>query len=241
MLIRNVYVYEQNQSHRQLKHVHVTKDGQFEVLNYEQDLSTYQKKVSQHFDAKEKYTIMPGLLDSHVHGYGGEDFADVGINSNALATIMQALGDTGLSYAMATLVSLKLPTLKKALSTIDAYVQEQEKNPTQGAAKIVGVHLEGPFIAKNCKGAHAEDALQASIDIEKFIDIISAAPNVKEWKITLAPDLPGAEQFIKEVKTLENKGISVKVFIGHTNPEDKTSIDRAVEAGAVGFTHLGNA
>jgi N-acetylglucosamine-6-phosphate deacetylase len=185
-------------------------------------------------------TMMPGLFDTHVHGQGGFDFADVGEHPETLPLIMKALGQTGLSYAMATLVSLKIPTLVKALQVIDAYFQQQESNPMPGFTRIVGIHLEGPFIAKDCKGAHDILALQDSISLSQFKEIISNAPHIHEWKMTIAPDLPGAQEFIRDAKELEKEGISVKVFLGHTNP-DKDQIQNAIDAGAVGFTHLGNA
>lgn len=71
----------------------------------------------------------PGLLDAHVHGQGGVDFADVGDHPEALTKMMAAIGKTGVSYVMATLVSLQLPTLTKALRAINDCVA-QNQQPT---------------------------------------------------------------------------------------------------------------
>lgn len=181
----------------------------------------------------------PGLLDAHVHGQGGVDFADVGDHPEALTTMMAAIGKTGVSYVMATLVSLQLPTLTKALHAINEYVA-QNQQPKPGHAQIVGVHLEGPFIAKNCKGAHDIHALQDSLSIDQFKEIIAHAPHIKEWKLTIDPELPGAQEFMRHAKELEKDGVNVKVFVGHSNPS-ADQIDRAVQSGVAGFTHVVNA
>lgn len=237
LLIKNLTIYGFNIK-EQLNSVFI-KNGKLTVLASSKDADAIQADYL--IDAKGKYTLMPGMLDSHVHGQGGLDFADAGNHPQQISTITRALGNTGLSFAMATLVSLELSALKKSLAAIDQYIKEENINPTPGLTKIVGIHLEGPYISKKCKGAHAENVLQESINIDKFKDIINAAPSVKNWKITLAPDLIGALDFIRDVKTLEKEGIFVKIFLGHCNPEDKAIISKAIQAGAVGFTHLGNA
>ncbi|KTC89519.1 N-acetylglucosamine-6-phosphate deacetylase [Fluoribacter dumoffii] len=238
MLIQNIYVYN-DKGIRELKHVQLTETGVRIIFNLDDDLSSIQDPKI--VDSKGCHFLMPGMLDSHVHGQGGGDFSNPGeMNDEVLERITQALGKTGLSYALATLVSLPIPDLKKSLAKINDFIEKQEQHPTPGCTQIVGVHLEGPFISESCKGAHAKDALQDSISMKKFREIIDAAPKVKQWKITLAADLPGAEEFIKQAKALEEEGIFVKVFIGHCNPKDKGAIGRAVAAGACGFTHLGN-
>ncbi len=231
-MIKNIRIYNNGQD-SPLKDV-LIQDGKISIV----DINVLHENES--WDAQGEYTLMPGLLDAHVHGYGGADFADVGEQPESLSQITAALGQTGLSYAMATLVSLKLATLKKTLTSINKYVEQQLVDPTPGVTQIVGVHLEGPFIDKDCKGAHDSAALQDSLSLAKFEEIISAAPAIKEWKITVAPDLPGVQEFILQVKSLEKKGISVKVFLGHTKA-NKEQLTQAIKAGAVGFTHLGNA
>jgi N-acetylglucosamine-6-phosphate deacetylase len=240
MLIRNVCLSHAMDEVYSIKDVIVDRNGQISILDADADLADPVLQDLDVIDAQGRFTMMPGLLDAHVHGQGGVDFADVGEHPERLSQMMAAFGQTGVSYVMATLVSLQIPTLTKALQAIDAYIQEQSANPMPGIAQIVGVHLEGPFIARNCKGAHDGNALQDSLSLPQFRQIIAAAPSIKEWKMTIAPDLPGAEEFIHSVKDLEKEGISVKIFIGHSNP-DTAQIDRGVKAGAAGFTHLGNA
>src|SRR5204862_3425833 len=130
-------------------------------------------------NANHEYAIMPNWFDTHIHGYGGVDFSEV--TADNIATITTSLGKTGLSYCMATLVSLPIDRLKHALSVINDYVKNHPVTP--GVTQIVGIHLEGPFIAKNCKGAHQESALLSQVDMQTFLDINSAAPDITEWKM----------------------------------------------------------
>ncbi len=240
MLIKNIYVYDEY-GMKYLKHVLIKNDSTRTLFNEHDDISFYEQSTKT-IDCGGTYFLMPGMLDAHVHGQGGVDFADINQDTSEeeLETIVRKLGKTGLSYAMATLVSMPVESIKTSLIKISEFMKKSEQNPIPGHTKIVGVHLEGPFISSNCKGAHSEEVLQHSISMEQFRRIIDVAPEIKQWKTTLAPDLPGAEEFIKQTKSLEQEGISIKVFIGHTNPEDKSVIDRAIAAGASGFTHLGN-
>lgn len=188
----------------------------------------------------EQQLRLPGLLDAHIHGIGGCDFSDGKLES--IKTITRKLAECGVAYCAATLVSLSMPRLRDALSVLDEYIQLQDRHQFPGSAKIVSVHLEGPFISHCCKGAHDESVLQSKIDITQFTNIISAAPHISDWKITLSPDLEGAIPYIREAKKLVINGrkINVKVFIGHSNA-DPALLRQAFEAGADGFTHLGNA
>jgi N-acetylglucosamine-6-phosphate deacetylase len=236
MLIRHVQVWDKNNRVFQVKNIIISPNGQYQIVSATQNLPTEEGS----FDLDGKFILLPGLLDTHVHGFGGFDFSAIGDSPDKLPVILDALAKTGLSFAMATFVSLPLPNLMQCLKVLDSYVQKESQKPTFGRTQIVGVHLEGPFISKSCHGAHDPKTLHESISLAQFKQIIANAPHIKEWKITLAPDLEGALGFIKDVKTLESEGISVKVFLGHANPKAEL-IDQAIELGAAGFTHLGNA
>lgn len=245
MFIKNILLYGHRQNNPHLSNIFINEKGTLKIFN-ESNITAdsvnatdviNQKEI--YFDAQGNYALMPGWLDAHVHGYGGHDFADA--DEINLPIITQALGNSGLSYCMATLVSLNYLQLKKSLAAIDHYYVEQNKNPRTGHCNIVGIHLEGPFIAKNCKGAHDERVLQKKINIEILSDIIQAAPHITQWKITLAPEIEGAIDFIRDAQNFfKDTNISMKIFLGHTNAEEHY-IDQAIRAGAIGFTHLGNA
>ncbi|RUR16793.1 hypothetical protein [Legionella septentrionalis] len=230
MIIKNIHVFGYGQAG--LQTVNITSAGKIHIQ------PEHLEPNSVVMDAKGKYALMPGMMDAHIHGYNGSDFAD----GDNIKTITRGLGEAGVSYCVATLVSLSFEKLKIALTAIDQYIAEQNKTPTAGAAIIVGVHLEGPFISKECKGAHDAQVLQEEINVEAFSKIVRLAPHVQNWKITLAPELKGAIEFIKQTRnfTVDNRQVFVHVFIGHSNAAEKC-IEQALAAGAIGFTHLGNA
>jgi len=258
MLIRNVYVsreYTKNLQNdfnqQQIKSVYIDK-GQLSIIQPDEfskiknmgcQLKTRwhdsMDAITQVIDADANYIVLPGLFDTHVHGQGGYDFSDIREDPTRLIIILSALAKTGIAYVMPTFFSMPINELKTCLQVINEHIKRRASS-TPTLATILGIHLEGPFIAKNCAGAHDVTVLKDHIDLNIFKEIISAAPNVIHWKITLSPDLPGALQFIKQAKHLENDGIFVKVFIGHSNAA-KEIINDAIMAGAVGFTHLGNA
>lgn len=151
MLIKNIYVYN-DAGIKELKHVQVTESGFRVVFNIEDDLSYLQDNKI--IDSKGSYFLMPGMLDTHVHGQGGIDFSVLGdeVGDEGLEHIVKTLGKTGLSYALATLVSMPISDLKKSLVKLNEFIKKKEQNPVPGCTQIIGVHLEGPFIAKNVKG-----------------------------------------------------------------------------------------
>lgn len=162
-----------------------------------------------------------------------DDDPSARLSSDALAAITK---NTGHTHPKGSLIA--------ALEDLNQYIAAEKKNPTPGATKIVGIHLEGPFIAQNCKGAHDEKVLQDHITYDLLREIIKAAPEVTQWKMTLAPDLPGAIEFLDDLKKhqqeLDKQGISISVFVGHNNA-NKDLLAQAFKKGARGFTHTGNA
>lgn len=234
MFIKNILIKDPLSSSYTLVDIVVNREGLIQINEIEKRHLTTFELEDDIRDAEGKFTLFPGLLDTHVHGYGGHDFSDIGEDPESLQTILKALAETGLSYVMPTFVSLPIPKLMNALKVINDFQQ----NSSSGITKMVGVHLEGPCIDPNNCGAHDTKVLQDKISMEQFREIMNAAPNIKEWKITIAPDLPGAMDFIQEIRSLQD--ISVKVFFGHTNP-DSIYLDEGMNAGAAGITHLGNA
>lgn len=188
-------------------------------------------------DLKSQYLVIPGLMDTHIHGLFNNDFSDGTLT--AYRTITELLGKHGVAYCSATFVSMELEQLKNALRELNTFLSLPV---VKGAAQIVSVHLEGPFIARNCKGAHDEKVLQDKISLGRFLEIIAAAPRVKDWKITLDPELPGALEFIEQTRHLVVNGqkIGVHIFIGHSNAQQNI-LQEASRRGVAGYTHLGNA
>jgi N-acetylglucosamine-6-phosphate deacetylase len=154
--------------------------------------------------------VIPGLIDTHLHGFEGIDVSDLKLNQMSVA-----LAKEGTTCFLPTTMTYSDETLKKITSL---------SLKTDGAV-IPGFHLEGPYISKNKKGAQNE-AFIKNPDINEF----SCFKNV--LKVTVAPEVDGALDFINEAECL--------VSIGHTECDYETAI-KAIDAGANCLTHTFNA
>ena len=96
-------------------------------------------------DAEGKY-VAPGFIDIHVHGGGGYDFMD------ATETAFLKIAETHARYGTTAMLPTTLTSTKELLlQTLDAY-ERANKNNVHGA-QLLGMHLEGPYIAMNQRGA----------------------------------------------------------------------------------------
>jgi len=147
-------------------------------------------------------TVLPGLIDIHIHGGNGFDTMDGSYESiNAISQYKLAEGVT--SFCPTTVTA----SLPKTYAAIDSVRTAIEKG-TDGA-KVLGIFLEGPYINPKYKGAHPEEFIR-SIDVGEMIDLTERAkPGLVS--IAIAPELPEA---IKAIKTLTAKGVHCR--IGHS-------------------------
>jgi len=167
--------------------------------------------------------IIPGFIDLHVHGGGGADMME---GASAAQTIARTHLKHGTTSFLATTMTAPLTELKKAFQGMQATFQKKNKNE----ARILGVHLEGPFISKEKLGAQPDFVREATLNEIKELDSI-----VPIKTLTLAPEVFEHMQLIAELTKM-----NVMVQIGHTNGsyEDGT---KALALGARSFTHLFNA
>ncbi len=174
-------------------------------------------------DAQGCYVI-PGLIDIHTHGAMGADTSDG--DPEGMLTLSRYYAAGGVTSFCPTTMTLKEPELTKAMQTVHDF-----RRPGDGA-KIAGVHLEGPFVCYAKRGAQAAENLQDP-DLPMFyrLNDVSGGQVVL---ITLAPELPGAMDFIREASKI------CTVSIGHTEADYDTAM-QAFEAGASHATHLFNA
>lgn len=181
------------------------------------------------FDAVGKY-IIPGLVDVHTHGRIGLDFSK--ITEEQLEKLLVSYEECGVTSVVATTMTNDPIVVEKSLQVIGEYISNQKECGTQGAT-LLGIHMEGPFLGKEKKGAHDEKYL-CNPNWEKF----------EKWQelsggnirlITIDPSLEGAEEFIGKCVT---KG--VKVSLGHTACNYETAV-KAQKSGADHVTHTFNA
>ena len=167
--------------------------------------------------------LAPGFVDLQVNGGGGVMFNDE-TSVEGLRTIAVAHARCGTTAILPTLISGTRPLLRKAIDA--AHEAIARKVPG-----IVGLHLEGPFIAPARRGIHPEAAM--TLPTEDDLHML-CAPFPGALLVTLAPDRVGAEEIGRLVKA------GVIVFAGHTNATYEQVI-AGIVAGISGFTHLFNA
>ncbi len=172
------------------------------------------------FDAQGLY-LAPGFIDIHVHGGGGADFLDV--TPQAIETISRfhaAGGTTALTPTAATATYRQFERLLLAA----------ERAATIG--RLLPVHLEGPHLAGTKAGAQ-DKALFVLPDRDQIEWVVDRASQISA--ITVAPELPGAIQFIRA-----GAGAGILMSAGHSEAMDE-EVKAATDAGLRKVTHLFNA
>jgi N-acetylglucosamine-6-phosphate deacetylase len=175
--------------------------------------------------------IVPGFIDLHVHGGGGSqvDGEHPDEVAGAVRAVAAAHARWGTTALVATTVSAPEQRLVTALHGVAAVVTA----PPGDGARVLGTHLEGPWLAPGKAGAQDPSALRAPTVAELHRLLTAAAGTLR--LLTLAPELPGA---LDVVRTAAAAGVVVSV--GHTEATVEQAA-RAFDAGARHATHLFNA
>lgn len=176
--------------------------------------------------AQEDWIVVPGFLDQHVHGASGYDAMDA--SYEAIHSIATTLAKEGVTGFLATTITHHKEKIINALTAIKSY---KEQNRIDGA-EVLGVHLEGPFLSADYKGAHLPEYI-VKPSIPLFEEYLEASGNTIKI-VTLAPEESGTE-FITYLK---EKGIISS--LGHTSGNYEC-MKQAVHAGASCMTHIYNA
>jgi N-acetylglucosamine-6-phosphate deacetylase len=165
--------------------------------------------------------IVPGFVDIHCHGGGGEAFTNT--DPLRVGTAMDAHRRHGTTTLLASLVSRPVDELVNHVAALAEFVQE---------GLLAGIHLEGPFLAAARCGAH-DPAILVPPD-QQSVRKLLAAGNGTVRMITMAPELDGA---VDAVRHLVDEGVIAA--IGHTDATEAKVLP-AIEAGASVATHLFN-
>lgn len=173
-------------------------------------------------DAKGCY-VSPGFIDIHIHGAFGCDAMDW--DKEAIGNISKGLCRYGVTGFLPTTMSMDKESIQRALDNIRNAAQEKV-----AGARVLGAHLEGPFISLLRKGAHVEQHIIKADNelIKDYLDIIKI--------ITIAPEVEGNMNFIKTMHQHD----SISFSIGHSNATYEEAIE-AIEAGIKSATHMFNA
>jgi N-acetylglucosamine-6-phosphate deacetylase len=200
----------------------------------------------------------PGFVDLQVNGFAGVDFSAPGEDGYAIASA--ALLASGVTAFQPTLVTAELDAMLDALAQMPAadrgpavpvgpssdaasdsdiapasnFAPDSASRPRDTSAprpRVIGAHLEGPFISPSRPGAHDPSAIRPS-DLAALDALLAAGP---VSQVTLAPEMPGAPELID---ALVARGVTVS--LGHTEADSVTA-HAAFDAGASAVTHLFNA
>ena len=164
------------------------------------------------------YTIVPGFVDVHIHGCAGADTCDG--KRESIDAMAEFLLTKGVTSFCPTTMTVDRAEIEAALLAAKACVDQ----PGPGA-RVVGVNMEGPFIAAARKGAQKEEAILPP-DPELFRHFQELSGGIVRL-VDIAPEQPGGLAFIREVKDL------CAVSIAHTT----ANYDQAKESFDVGITH----
>jgi len=173
--------------------------------------------------------LTAGLVDIQTNGSFGVDFAAAGDAQWDL--VASRLPATGVTSFQPTYITAPLDELVPGLAVAAAARRRQEHGPY---ARIMGLHLEGPFLSPDRHGVHEKRYLAEPT--EAAVERILAAPGADVLTmVTLAPELPGALAAIRRLT-----GVGVRVSVGHTDAT-AVQITAAADAGATLVTHIFNA
>ena len=171
-------------------------------------------------------TVIPGLIDVHSHGNSGADFSDGDYEGlKAMAAYYARVGVT--SFAPASM-TLPYEILSKAFANAKRLSEEKPA----GLSVLRGIQMEGPYFSYKKRGAQNPDYLKAP-DFDGFAALQADCGNLVKI-VDVAPELPGAEDFIRRAKEV------CTVSVAHTDA-DYDHAHMAFSAGATHLTHLYNA
>ncbi len=168
--------------------------------------------------------LLPGFIDLHLHGGGGHDVMGGG---DAAAHIARTHARHGTTAWLATTMTAPLAEIEDALRALATYTTSAA---AASGARVLGVHLEGPFISAERLGAQPNFTVLGSL---QQVQALHALTPIR--LVTLAPEEPG---HIELIVALRAAGFVVQ--LGHSAASYEQGV-AGLLAGASGFTHLFNA
>jgi N-acetylglucosamine-6-phosphate deacetylase len=175
--------------------------------------------------------IAPGFIDTHIHGFGGfgtEDaFESEEKGTNSLLEMSRLLAQYGVTSFNPTLYPERPDLLLRAIKTISKAMGKEE------GARIMGLHLEGPFISPERLGVQKPETVMP-VDLS-LMEQLWEASGGRIVNMTVAPELKGMREL---ALFCIKKGIVLQA--GHTNAEYENMVE-GMQVGILHSTHLFNA
>lgn len=177
------------------------------------------------------YFIAPGFFDNQINGFAGVSFAfgESDLTVEGIEKATRELWKTGVTTYLPTLTTNSQEVLVTNFALLAKTINDDKLK-----GSIPGFHLEGPYInpEDGFRGAHPKQFVRLP-DWDEFMEMYDAAGG-KIMEVTVAPELKGAQEFIKKCTDL-----GIVIAVGHHNA-NKEQLDLAVKNGARISTHLGN-
>lgn len=173
--------------------------------------------------------VSPGFIDIQLNGFAGIDFCDPTLDPEKVPGILSALWETGVTTFCPTVITNTQEQLLECFRVLE-HARRIEPRFEQAAPCY---HLEGPYLSPaDSRGTHNPEAMRLP-NWDEFLELQHAAAG-RIGIVTLAPELPGALEFIRCARQA-----GVVVAMGHTDATPE-QIHQGAEAGAQLSTHLGN-
>jgi N-acetylglucosamine-6-phosphate deacetylase len=175
-------------------------------------------------------TLVPSYIDIHVHGCAGHDVMEA--TPESFGTIGAYLASRGVGAYFPTTVTSPRDETLRSLAGLAAGIKQRQHDAPDGATPL-GIHLEGPFLSHEKRGVHTEALLEPP-SISLF-DRFWQASEGQIHLMTIAPELPGAEELIAHATKL-----GVRCSMGHSDAK-VCEAEAGFRAGARSATHTFNA
>ena len=169
-------------------------------------------------------------IDIHTHGIGGFDTTDA--SEDQILKIAEIQGSLGVSEIIPTVYSSSIRTMRGNMHAIKKAMQKQ-KNMEGKSARIIGIHLEGPFLnSSKCGALDVRSFIKpGEYNFKKLIDGFEDIVKI----ITIAPELEGVARLINRISET-----GIIASLGHSDAT-YAEAEAGMRAGARGITHIFNA
>lgn len=194
------------------------------ILRVGKDLPRKEEDLA--VDCAGSYTVVPGFVDVHIHGCAGADTCD------ATREALEAMAAFLLAHGVTSFCPTTMTTSRETIQAALLAAKDMMDHPMEGGARVVGVNMEGPFIAKERKGAQKEEDILPP-DFPLFQQFYEESGGIVRL-VDVAPEQPGGLEFVEKASQL------CTVSIAHTTA-DYDQAKAAFDKGVTHATHLFNA
>lgn len=194
------------------------------ILRVGKDLPRKEEDLA--VDCAGSYTVVPGFVDVHIHGCAGSDTCD------ATREALEAMAAFLLAHGVTSFCPTTMTTSRETIQAALLAAKDMMDHPMEGGARVVGVNMEGPFIAKERKGAQKEEDILPP-DFPLFQQFYEESGGIVRL-VDVAPEQPGGLEFVEKASQL------CTVSIAHTTA-DYDQAKAAFDKGVTHATHLFNA